>query len=382
MPKPLRPLTPELSPAHRLGAQLRELRGKSGHSQKSLGDMVHVSKSMIGAIEMGQRISTAEVIKVCDEELGASGVLCELWRAAAAARPHVGRPPKSVFAAAPIDTASSTDLSPLGRAIEHVERVLSVRIDRVGAVHGFASFGARTDRATWIRIEHARVDEIGARGWGGAEAAAALRGVAAPPWIGTLTWRGREPDVLWRADEVTLIQDPPVETRATLSTAPELSTAWWCTWNTSLDALAAARSARRAVFDRHLITAEHVASVIEAVWPGRIDTCVTEWTCAHGQLTWRKLAAPSCWILGWNGYGLAPRGLDAATLWSRSLAVPQVAAQIWRERRTDLESPTGRVMALYCLARILGSMHGPADPLYDLADAEASALLRRYFGVA
>lgn len=94
MPKPLRPLTPDLSPAHRLGAGLREYRLKSTHSQKSLGDVVHVSKSLIGAIEMGERISTAAVIKACDDELGAQGVLCELWRVAARSRRRAGRPGK------------------------------------------------------------------------------------------------------------------------------------------------------------------------------------------------------------------------------------------------------------------------------------------------
>lgn len=94
MPRPLRPLTPELSPAHRLGAEFREYRRKSTHSQKSLGEVVHVSKSLIGAIEVGERISTAAVIKACDDELGAEGVLCGLWRVAARSRRRAGRPGK------------------------------------------------------------------------------------------------------------------------------------------------------------------------------------------------------------------------------------------------------------------------------------------------
>ena len=98
MPRPPRELTPERSPTHRLGAELRAYRIKSGHSQKSLGEKVHVSKSMIGAIETGDRFATATVIQSCDEELGASGELCELWSIAAHSRRRAGRPTTSATA--------------------------------------------------------------------------------------------------------------------------------------------------------------------------------------------------------------------------------------------------------------------------------------------
>lgn len=265
--------------------------------------------------------------------------------------------------------------SPLDRAIEHVERVWSVRLDRAGVVRGFASIGAGTDRGTWIRLEHARTEQIGERAWGGAEAAVALHDAAAPPWINTLTWRGEESDVVWRADEVEFVAEQPVGARPVLASDPKLPPSWWHTWGTAMDALAEARTARIAVAHRQPVTAAHVARVIEAVWPGRVEPRVTEWACAHGEMTWRKLTGPVCWILGWDGFGLAPRGLDAATLWCSSLAVPEVAARIWRERRAELESPTGRVMALFCLARILGSPHERANSLYSLAGRQASLLI-------
>jgi hypothetical protein len=143
-----------------------------------------------------------------------------------------------------------------------------------------------------------------------------------------------------------------------------------------MDALADARTTRLAVVRRQPVTAEHVAGVVEALWPGRVQFRITEWACAHGDMTWKKLTSPTCWILGWDGFGLAPRGLDAATLWSSSLAVPAVAARIWRERRADLESPSGTLMALFCLARLIGSPRAQAGPLYGPALREASLLLR------
>lgn len=102
MPRPPRELTPERSPSHQLGAELRAYRVKNGHTQKSLGKKVHVSPSMIGAIETGDRISTADVIKACDNELEAAGELCKLWSIAAQSRRRAGRPATS----APVPTAT------------------------------------------------------------------------------------------------------------------------------------------------------------------------------------------------------------------------------------------------------------------------------------
>ena len=93
MPRPLRELTPDRSPAHRLGAELRAFRVKAGHTQKSLGSRVNTSASLIGAVETGDRISSVDVIASCDDALGAGGALVALWRAAAVARRAIGRLP-------------------------------------------------------------------------------------------------------------------------------------------------------------------------------------------------------------------------------------------------------------------------------------------------
>lgn len=374
MPKPLRQLTPDLSPAHRLGAELRKLRCARGHSHKSLGQKVHASKSLIGAIETGERISTAEVIKACDDELGASGTLVALWVAASESRAKAGRPRKQTTGSVTNTVPGASD-SPLSRALEHVERSWFVQLDRVGAVRGIASVGARTDRGTWVRLEHGQVGEIVSPSWGGVEASAALQGVAAPTWIRTLTWRGEEPGVVWRADEVELVDESPASQDGVLRADPGLPSAWWSTWEDSMRALAEAETTRVARSRQQPVSAQRVARIIEDVWPGRVDTRISEWACAHGDMTWRKVTEPDCWILGWDGFGLAPRGLDAATLWSHALAVPEVAARIWRERRDDLESPTGTVAALFCLARLLRSPRINHSRLHGLAEREASALL-------
>lgn len=376
MPKPLRQLTPDLSPAHRLGAELRKYRCEQGHSQKSLGEVVHVSGSMIGAIETGDRISTAAVIKACDDELGAAGVLSTLWSTAARSRAKAGRPTRAAAASGEEATGRCAVDTPVARAIEHVERSWLVRLDRASTTCGDASIGAATDRGTWIRLEHGQLDEIARSGWGGVEASAALRGVGAPRWINSLTWQAEEPGVVWRADEVELVGEPPVS-EVVLADDPRLPSAWWYSWGSYMQALAEVRTARMATYEQQPVSMQHIVGVIEDVWCGPVDVQVTEWACAHGDMTWRKLTAPGCRILGWDGFGLAPRGFDAATLWSNSLAVPGVAARIWRERRADLESPSGRVMALFALARLFRAPLEQHEPLHAIAVREASALLGR-----
>lgn len=181
--------------------------------------------------------------------------------------------------------------------------------------------------------------------------------------------------MVWRADEVELVDEPLASPDSVLHTDPGFPAAWWRTWGESMRALSGAQIERVARSRQQAVSAQRVARVIEDVWPGRANTRVSEWRCAHGDMTWRKVTGPECRILGWDGFGLAPRGLDAATLWSNSLAVPEVAARIWRERRADLESPTGNVAVLFCLARLLRSPRAKHDQLHKLAEREASALL-------
>jgi transcriptional regulator with XRE-family HTH domain len=369
---PLRPLNPDLSAAHRLGAQLRGLRVDAGHTQKSLSEKVHVSESLIAAIEKGERISTVEVIESCDVKLGAQGTLVTLWHAAAASRRGVGRPPgRTVRLGSEVDLSFASSLD---RALDHVERVLMVRLDRAVLEHRGASVDVRTDRGTRVRIERCAVHQVADRGWGGPEAALALDGVAVPAWFNAVTWRDEGSQAVWRADEMALVQCPPVETDPVLRTDPRLPEAWWRTWNASLDALAGNRFARIAVADDEPITEDHVTRVIQKAWPTPANVHVCEWSSAHSAMSWGKVTGPVCFIIDWTNWGRAPRGLDAATLWSCSLAVPALADRIWDERRAELESPTGIVMAFYSLARVLTDPDTADGPLAEPARHAAARL--------
>jgi len=57
----------------------------------------------------------------------------------------------------------------------------------------------------------------------------------------------------------------------------------------------------------------------------------SSWTAAHADLHWANVLAPDCALVDWEGWGLAPAGYDAATLYVHSLLAPDTG-----ERR---ESP-------------------------------------------
>ncbi|WP_024804371.1 hypothetical protein [Nocardia sp. BMG51109] len=99
----------------------------------------------------------------------------------------------------------------------------------------------------------------------------------------------------------------------------------------------------------------------------QVDTTITDqrWVPAHADLNWSNLTAPECWILDWEDVGLAPRGLDAATLWVASLMVPALADKVFRARCADLDIRSGKIMALFCCSKDLN------DPQFDSAPAFA-----------
>ncbi|MFG2143661.1 hypothetical protein ACGFRG_05600 [Streptomyces sp. NPDC048696] len=263
---------------------------------------------------------------------------------------------------------------PIEDALDRVERTLQVRLDQATVVRKRRSIGARTDRDTWVRIERRGLDRIGSQGGDGTASAEALHGVTKPAWYGSMAWRDTDEPVMWRADETALLPGQPVGS-AIVSEDPGLLDAWWAALNASLGALAAQHTYRVATPDTEAITQELVTRTIGNVFAG-VDTLVHQWTPAHADLNWANVTAPEFCLFDWEDWGLAPRGLDAATLWAASLAVPALADRVRQERRCDLESRDGKLMLLFASAKILGPHAHPEDPRLTPARAVAEQTVR------
>lgn len=241
------------------------------------------------------------------------------------------------------------------------------------------SLGARTDRDTWVRIEARPLAKIAAQGQAGdgMEAAARLYGIAKPEWFTAISWHDSLGQVVWRADEVELVTAAPVRSSGPLGSDVELSDEWWDTLGASLDNLARQRTIRIATPDIETITQNLVTTEINRAFPNQVDATITdhEWVTPHADLNWANLTSPECWIPDWEDHGLAPRGLDAATLWISSLTVPTLAERVYGERRADLETRSGKLMALFHCAKVLTDSGTATDPVFELAAREAAKLI-------
>ncbi|MFE1927498.1 hypothetical protein ACFW91_33700 [Streptomyces asoensis] len=78
---------------------------------------------------------------------------------------------------------------------------------------------------------------------------------------------------------------------------------------------------------------------------------VTCWTAAHSDLHWANVTVPLS-ILDWEGWGRAPEGFDAATLYAYSLLQPNTAARV-RDAFPVLGSPAGVAAEATVCAQLL-----------------------------
>ncbi|WP_432147354.1 hypothetical protein [Streptomyces sp. bgisy029] len=275
----------------------------------------------------------------------------------------------------PPERAVDLRVEPIDDVLDRVERSLHVRLDRDTVIRKRRSVGMRTGRNTWVRAERRSFQRIASQGGNGSEMAAVLRGVVMPRWHAGLTWRDEHEPVMWRADETDFVTGSPVGQAALMIEDPQLTNTWWAELTASLDALASQPAPRIATPDTESITQDLVDATISQVFPEVADLTIDEWAPAHADLTWANVMGPQFCIIDWEDWGTAPRGLDAATLWGNALAVPALAKRVWTERRPDLESRSGRLMALFTCAKIVGPYAHEADPRLQPARKEAVRLV-------
>ena len=233
--------------------------------------------------------------------------------------------------------------------VRRTETALGLSVDPATEIRKRRSLGFRTDRGTWVRIEVCPLERLNLRGGSGVELAASISGIAMPQWFQGVSWLDETRTLMWRADETEFVKEPAIKPGGTLTVDPNLSESWWDTFNTSLDSLMEHQTLRIATPTLLPMTQARFTSAIHSVF-SNVETTVDEWATAHGDLGWANLTAPHCYFLDWEDWGIAPRGFDAAYLIGASLAVPVLADRVYRERKADLESRSGRLSLLYICA--------------------------------
>uniref|UniRef100_UPI003F499B73 helix-turn-helix domain-containing protein n=1 Tax=Actinoplanes sp. CA-151224 TaxID=3239904 RepID=UPI003F499B73 len=72
-------LTPERSPLHLWGYELRAWRDRRGLSLSQLASKIYYDAAHLGKFERGERAAPLRVAEACDRELGTGGALVRLW---------------------------------------------------------------------------------------------------------------------------------------------------------------------------------------------------------------------------------------------------------------------------------------------------------------
>lgn len=243
---------------------------------------------------------------------------------------------------------SLDDLSavPLGDVLDAAEQRLARRLDRARGHYSSANgtAGFPTETGTWVRLAWRRTDRMNTTAWTGLEAAAGIQSVPRPQWYAAAVWHDPQRGVVWRADEMTLAIDAAISAKGTTTTDPGLPENWWKELHTALRSLAEHRT------DRVSLAGEHVAGRIREVYGDHIDTAVTTWATAHGDLGWANLCGPTLTILDWESWGAAPVGWDAAALWAASLPVPRLAEKVRETFAAELSTRSGQLCQLLLCA--------------------------------
>ncbi|MDT0327004.1 hypothetical protein [Nocardiopsis lambiniae] len=108
--------------------------------------------------------------------------------------------------------------------------------------------------------------------------------------------------------------------------------------------------------DRVSLLQEDLDHSISEAFGTSIDTTISDWAIGHGDLHWANLTAPRLFLLDWDGWGMMPRGLDAAKLWESAFRVPDFTEEITQRLTPDLTSRDGKLSRLWvCANRILGA---------------------------
>lgn len=253
--------------------------------------------------------------------------------------------------------------------VEHAERALAVQLDRSSVVHGEAGVteGFRTTAGTWVRIEGRSRERAGGQAWIGLEESATITGVRKPSWFQSATWSDQVRGVVWRADEVQLMTAPTV---SDCDAALALPDTWWTDLRSSLDQLAAHSTTRVGMSQQHLTRR------ITEVFGDAVDTTVDEWTTAHTDVHLDNVTADG-YLIDWEDWGRAPRGLDAACLWQASLPCPELCARVRAVFAADLDTRSGRLSMLLQAANAVraATRRGAPSPLSGPARAAAEQLL-------
>ncbi|MFJ2607987.1 hypothetical protein ACIO13_23885 [Streptomyces sp. NPDC087425] len=231
---------------------------------------------------------------------------------------------------------------------------------------------ARTVTGTpaWLRLVSAPQDKTAGKLWDGALDAQHAFGDLDGHRPALLAVHDAVDDgIAYRAELSVRVDDPVLSDDPVLQHDIQLPEAWWNDLAGTLEKVSVVAT------DRVAVRQQYVDRAIPE-FLGIPTPAVPSWTTAHGDLHWANLTSPLR-MLDWEGWGSAPEGFDAATLYAYMLLRPDTAARV-RTAFPILGSPAGLAAEATVCAQLLQTV-SRGDNLM-LADAlrDWSEELRRH----
>jgi hypothetical protein len=251
----------------------------------------------------------------------------------------------------PIDDATATRMLAAQR---HAAAVFQ-RMPTGEPVWGWRgrTIGSRADSAegpAWLRIQSAPAAQASGKIWEGTALADRLMPtLAKPALLGLHDWESG--GMAYRAELTEFITDPVCSPDPVLRRELDLPPEWFGELRANLEIIAAVDT------DRTVISQDYLDRTMPAfldVAAGRA-TRAPAWTTAHGDVHFANLTAPNLRLLDLEGFGAAPAGYDAATLYTYSLLAPRTAAAVYAAFADILDSTAGRFAQLAIATELLQS---------------------------
>ncbi|MFE2842778.1 hypothetical protein ACFXKS_04335 [Streptomyces scopuliridis] len=239
----------------------------------------------------------------------------------------------------------------LRRAHQHAAGLLSVEVEHA-ETWGWEGKSVSKPVAgnLWLRLASSRAEKAAGSSWDGPEMAekAIPFGVPRPRLHTVHQWI--DGAFAYRAELYDQFRGAPVSKGPLPPETLHLPDSWWASLRSALAVVSVVPTARVAVRQERLRWA------MPQFLGTDVNTDVPEWTTAHADIQWSNLVGPELSILDWERWGLAPLGYDEATLYISSLAVPEVAKQVWKLFGSVLDSPAGRFSQLVVASEYVQGM--------------------------
>ncbi|WP_055522815.1 hypothetical protein [Streptomyces graminilatus] len=228
------------------------------------------------------------------------------------------------------------------------------------------------DGSAWLRLASAPTGQADNTFWDGSRDAenAIPSSVPRPRLREIRDWTDQE--WKYRAELYDHVDARSIAQSPTLTTVPDLPSAWWTALHAALATVTDIPT------DRCTIEQQYLDWAMPKFLGTPIDTRAPDWATAHGDLHWANVCAPQLTIFDWEGWGLAPTGYDAAMLHSYSLLTPSIAARVRAEFADVLDTPAGHFAELVTITELLhGVERGGNLPLAEPLRQRAAHLLER-----